>query len=83
MVGRGTGFTADYTTGLMPRTVLLLSRMVRDELVAILRPVLLLPRMMTARSRRAGRYITSCAVVAASGFNEVADFGICRRSLSA
>jgi hypothetical protein len=34
-------------------------------------------------SRQAGRYITTCAVVAASGLNEVADLGICRRSRSA
>ena len=36
-----------------------------------------MPRMMTARLRRAGCYITTCAVVAASDFNEVTDFGIC------
>jgi hypothetical protein len=35
--------------------------------------------MITTRLRRAGRYITTYAVVAASGFNEVTDFGICRR----
>jgi hypothetical protein len=39
--------------------------------------------MMITRLRRAGRYITTCAVVAASGFNEVTDFGICHRSMSA
>jgi hypothetical protein len=33
-------------------------------------------RMMTTHLRRAGRYNTTCDVVAASGFNEVTDFGI-------
>jgi hypothetical protein len=32
--------------------------------------------MMTTLLRRAGRYITTCAGVATSGFNEVTDFGI-------
>jgi hypothetical protein len=32
-------------------------------------------RTMTTRTRRADRYITTCAVVAASGFKKVTDFG--------
>jgi hypothetical protein len=33
-------------------------------------------RTMTTRTRRAGRYITTCGVVAASGLlNKVTDFG--------
>jgi hypothetical protein len=38
---------------------------------------------MTAHFSRAGRYITTWTVVAASGFHEVTDFGICRHSQSA
>ena len=34
-----------------------------------------LSRTMNTRMRQTGRYITTCAVVAASGFNKVTEFG--------
>jgi hypothetical protein len=38
---------------------------------------------MSTHFRRAGRYITTYPVAAASGFNELTELVICRRSLSA
>jgi hypothetical protein len=40
-------------------------------------------RTMPTHLRRAGRFITTYPVAAASGFNEVTELVICRRSLSA